>query len=167
MNDPLYQKLRETGWRRKLTASEEAELRAWLEAHPEAKAGWKTEAGLNDILGRLPDAPVSSNFTARVLSRLDGMEREIAAGSRRRESKWNWLWHPLLPKAALAAMAFCIGVFTYREVATVRQAELAQSVATVSEVVSLPGPEILQDFEVIRQLNTAPRPDDELLALLK
>ena len=59
-NDPLYHRLRELSWRRKLTDSEEAELRAWLAAHPEAQAGWEVEAELNQALGRLPDAPVSS-----------------------------------------------------------------------------------------------------------
>ena len=36
--DPVYQRLRETGWRRPLTAAEQAELRAWLAAHPEQQA---------------------------------------------------------------------------------------------------------------------------------
>src|ERR1035437_9606030 len=35
-NDPIYNHLRELGWRRKLTGAEEAQLRAWLAARPEA-----------------------------------------------------------------------------------------------------------------------------------
>jgi hypothetical protein len=163
MNDPRYQDLRETSWRRKLTAGEEAELRIWLVAHPEAKADWEAEAGLNEALGRLPATPVSSNFTARVLL---AVEREMAAGSRRRASSWNWLWRPFLPRAAMATMAFCLGLL----LTGAKQKELArkaQSVAAVSEVASLPSPEILRDFEAIRRLNSTPPPDEELLALLK
>ncbi len=79
-NDPTYNRLRELSWRRKLTGAEEAELRAWLAAHPDAQADWEAEAGLNAALGRLPDAPVPSNFTARVLQ---AVEREAAAELRR------------------------------------------------------------------------------------
>ena len=37
-NDHLYQSLREASWRGKLTAAQEAQLRNWLVAHPEAQA---------------------------------------------------------------------------------------------------------------------------------
>ncbi len=67
MNDPLFNKLREASWRRPLTASEEAELRAWLAAHPEARAEWESDTALNDLLSRVPNAPVPTNFTTRVL----------------------------------------------------------------------------------------------------
>jgi anti-sigma factor RsiW len=164
MNESRYQELRETGWRRKLTATEEAELRAWLATHPELKADWEAEAGLSGALRSLPESPVSSNFTARVLQ---AVEREIAARQRRRKSSWRWLWHPLLTKTAVAVTAFCLGLFMYQELAGARRTQLVQSVATLSEVASLPGPEILQDFEVIRQLNSTPPPDNELLALLQ
>src|SRR2546427_12592788 len=104
-NDPLYNSLRERSWRRKLSLAEETELRAWLEAHPESQGDWEAELGLTQGLGRLPDAPVPSNFTARVL---EAVERETAAGeSRARGSKWRaWLgrvrW---LPRAGFAVIA--------------------------------------------------------------
>src|SRR5947207_1198597 len=75
-NDPRYHHLRELSWRRQLTGAEEAELRAWLAAQPEAQAGWEAEAELNEALGRLADAPVSTNFTTRVLQ---AVELEAAA----------------------------------------------------------------------------------------
>ena len=40
-SDPIYDQLRELSWRRKLTGAEEARLRAWLAAHPEAQADWE------------------------------------------------------------------------------------------------------------------------------
>jgi hypothetical protein len=45
--------------------------------------------------------------------------------------------------------------------------EYAQSIATVSDVSSLPSPEILQNFEAIRRLAPAPAPDEQLLTLLQ
>src|SRR5262245_543785 len=106
MNDPL--KLQEAGWRRKLTPAEEAELQAWLAKHPEAQADWKAEVGLNEGLRGLPDAPMPSNFTARVLQ---AVEREEAAAGRPAltwKSTWNWL----LPKAAFVAAVFGVALFT-------------------------------------------------------
>src|SRR5215475_10049493 len=65
--DPFEKALRELNWRRKLTAAEEAQLQAWLSEHPELLADWETEFALSEALGRMPDAPLPSNFTARVL----------------------------------------------------------------------------------------------------
>jgi anti-sigma factor RsiW len=163
MNDPRYQKLCETSWRRKLSAAEEAELRAWLAAHPEAEGDWAIEAGLNEALNRLPETPVSSNFTARVLQ---AVERELTAKPRRAESKWSWLWRPFLPRVALASMAFCVGLAVHHGMAVANRTRLAESVVAVSNVASLPSPEALQNFEVIRRLTPTPPPDPELLAVL-
>ncbi len=164
MSDSLYDKLRETGWRRKLTPSEEAQLRAWLADHPEARADWQVETMLSESLGRLPDAPVPTNFTARVLQ---AVQRESSA-VRRRGWTWRWSWRSLLPKAAVAALVCGAAIFgILSSVASTKRTKLAQSVAAVSEVSSLPAPDILEDFDAIRQLNAAPRPDNELLALMQ
>ena len=97
-NDPIYNHLRELSWRRKLTGAEEAQLRVWLAAHPGAQADWDTEAGLNSALGRLPDVPVPSNFTARVLQEV---QSGAAAELRLDERKWQFWrrrrWLPPLP----------------------------------------------------------------------
>src|SRR5262249_40432154 len=108
MNEPRYHQLLEAAWRRRLTATEEAELRAWLAAHPELRADWETETALNEHLVQLPDAPVSTNFTARVLQ---AVERE-SAGVQRPASRWPWILHSLLPKAAFAALFLLVGGFT-------------------------------------------------------
>ena len=164
-NDPIYNQLREQGWRRKLTDAEEAELRAWLAAHPEAQADWDAEAGLNPALGRLPDVPVPSNFTARVLQ---AVEREAAAELRRGERKWQF-WRRLrwLPRVAFAALVLGAGLVSYRQFQAARFAEYAHSVAAVSDVSSLPSPEILKDFDAIRASNPTPLPDEQLLAVLQ
>jgi hypothetical protein len=165
-NDPTYNRLRELSWRRKLTAVEAAELRAWLAAHPKAQTDWETEAGLNEALGRLPDAPVPSNFTARVLQ---GVERDRAAQLRGRRRKWQvWLRWRWLPKAAVAAVILGAGLVSYQQVANVaRRAEYARSVAVVSEVASLPGLETLKDYDAILVSNPIPSADEELLVALQ
>ena len=165
-NNPLYHQLRELSWRRKLTAAEAAELQAWLAAHPEALADWEANVGLNEALGELADAPVASNFTARVLQ---AVERDAAAELGRQGRKWQvwrrWRW---LPRAAFAAVVLSAGLVSYQQVAkAARRVEYARSVAVVSEVSSLPGPDVLKDFDAIRVLNPTPPADEELLAALK
>ena len=63
--------LRESLWRRKLSPAE----RAGLRPQPELEV----EARLTDVLRKIPDSPVPSNFTARLL---DAVERtELSAAS--------------------------------------------------------------------------------------
>lgn len=162
MNDPVYNQLREQGWRRKLTAAQEVELRAWLAAHPEARADWEAEAGLNAVLDRLPDAPVPTNFTSRVLQ---AVRRETAAKSP--GCGWNrkW-WRSLLPRAAFAAVVLGAGLLAYHQHQEAKAMEVAQDVAAVWSTASLPSPEIMKDFDSISQLNPAPPADEQLLALM-
>lgn len=162
-DNPLSNPFRELSWRRRLSPDETAELRAWLAAHPEASDDWQAEAGLTEALGRLPDAPLASNFTARVLQ---AVEHEARVRPQRALPGWQrptwWLkWMPRTAFAAVALTASLIGVQTVRDHR--RAEEYRQSVAAVSEVASLPSPEILQDFEAIRHLNETPGPDEELL----
>ena len=163
MNDPICHRLRELMWRRKLTAAEEAELRAWLETHPAARKDWEAEAGLAAALERLPDAAVPNNFTARVLQ---AVEREAAAARRR---TGGGLWRRLgwLPRAAVAAGGLGGGVIACHQMQSVERKKLAESVIAVADIPSLPSPDILQDFDAIRASYPAAAPDEQLLALLK
>ena len=164
MNGP-FNNLRETSWQRKLTPAEEVELRNWLAAHPEVREDWETDAALSRALARLPEARVSSNFTARVLQ---AVELENAAAARAAaESKRKRFWWSFLPKTALASVFVVMGVMAVREARLEKSRRLAKSVAAVSQVASLPGPDVLKDFDAIQQLNRSPAPDTELLALLQ
>src|SRR5262249_11017587 len=168
-NDPLYHHLLEQSWRGKLTPAEEQQLRSWLAAHPEGKVDWETEAALNELLGRLPAAPMPSNFTARVLK---AAELEARAGERQIASGRIWTWRSRwLPRMAFASVLMAAGVISYHQGVIFRRANLAksaaESVAVVSHVSSLPSPEVLTNFDAIYALNGTPPADEELLALLK
>ncbi len=167
INDPLYQRWREAGWRRKLTPAEEAELRTWLAAHPEAKADWEKEGELNEVLRRLPDPAVPSNFTARVMQ---AVELETAAQTRasgHRGLLWPWRRLRWLPRAAILVLVLAGGMFSCYEAQSARRQELARSVAVVASVTSLPDPQALEDFDAIYALRPAPAADEELLVLLQ
>ena len=169
--DPGYIRLREASWRRQLTASEQAELRAWLKQHPEAQEEWGAEAGLSDALGELPDVPVASNFTARVLQAVEREESAVGRWKAPTTSRWEGWWH-WVPRAALGTLLLGAGLFAFHQLSefqarAARSREVALSVAAVAEVKVLPGPDILKDYEAIRVLDQTPAADEELLALLQ
>lgn len=168
MNEHDYQQLRELGWRRKLTPNEEAAVQDYLTAHPEAQDDWLAEAELNQLLEELPEAPVSSNFTTRVIQ-----AARLEAAARERQRRWNMpLWMRIsnwLPKAAVAGLAVgLILSFGYHQHQVNTRVTLARNVAQLSGAVSASDPELMQDFEPIRQLsNSQPKADVELIALMK
>ena len=161
-DNELHSKLRESSWRRKLTETEQAELRAYLAANPDARADWEMESALNAALTRLPDAPVPSNFTARVLQ---AVEREEA---RPHGWSWRWNWHTLVPRVAFAAVVITFTglAFHHHEIYSQRAA-LARSVAFVTRGQPVPSPEALENFDAIRRMSQPQHADDELLALMQ
>jgi len=168
MTDDLkYNYWRELSWRRQLSPSEEAELRVWLEAHAAAQADWVTEAELNQALIGLPDVPMPSNFTRRVLR---AVEADGAPENHRRRRPW-FVWQQRkrwLPKMAFATVVLGAGLIFYDKGSSAAQrARLVASVVAVSDVTSLPSPTILKDFDAIRALDPSPSVDLELLHLLK
>jgi hypothetical protein len=114
---------------------------------------------LRELLSRLPDATVSSNFTARVMQ---AVEREELQAARTRG--WRWNWHALLPRAAVTTMMVAAAGFTfYQHEISSQRAALAQSVALMAQA---PSVDALQNFDAIQRMSQ-PRADDELLALLQ
>ena|SRR5690348_868286 len=165
-NDPLFNRWREIGWRRKLTAQEEAQLTEWLNAHPDAQAEWESESALNELLTAMPNVPVASNFTARVVA---AAGREARAEDRAEETgriPLSW-WRRWAPKAALAVTVIAAGLLSYSHVQSAKRAEWAQSVATVSQVTAIPSPEVLNDFDAIAALSSNPTADEELLQVMQ
>lgn len=162
--DPVYQRLRETGWRRPLTQLEQAELREWLATHPEAAMDADAEAALSSALAKVPGAPVPSNFTSRVLL---AIERETAAAGRavtKTSAPW---WRVLMPRIAVATVAVGVGVgiVVYQHNQAINREELAAAAGYLAVVASdtpLPDLAVLEDFEAIRRMSQA---DEGLLAL--
>ena len=167
-DDPISRKLREISWRRELTPSEQAELDAWLQAHPESREDWEAEMALSGSFGRLPQVPVSSNFTSRVLQ---AVEREALAEKPGRTAP-GW-WQILAARTrwvtggAFAAVLLTTGLMVHHQHVAVRQQELVKTLEIVGRVPALPNTEVLTNFEAIRLLSQGPQPDDQLLALLQ
>lgn len=164
-DDPLQNPIRELTWRRKLTPSEEARLSQWLATHPEAQAEQESDMALNEALDLLPDAPMPSNFTARVLRAATAEP----APNRPRATVWATLFQSLnwLPRMALVALTLGLALISYEHFREAHRVRMARDAAVASEVIALPGPKGLEDFEVIRAINRAPAADEELLKLLQ
>lgn len=165
-NDPLYHRLLESHWRGTLSEAEQAELQEWLAAHPEAQAAWEEDLSLNEGLARLPDVPLSSNFTARVLQAVD-LEK-AAEGRSRAGRRFGWrLRLAWFVRAGSAALVLVTGWVAFHHSQVVERRNLAGSLAVVANVSSMPSPRILEDFDAIRVLGATPPPDEELLTLLQ
>src|SRR5215469_8076899 len=80
------------------------------------------------LLTRLPDVPVASNFTARVMQaiELDTM----------RQSRWRlfgWHWRVIIPRTAVATVIVGLASFTvYQHEINVQRVSLAKSAALVA-----------------------------------
>lgn len=156
MNEAEFQKLKEASWRRKLTAEEQAAL----DNHLEERFSWEEEAALNQLIGKLPDAPVSTNFTARVLQ---AVERESATVPRARERGLvHWFRMNWLPRIAIPAFLIFGGIISVQQY---KRTQIANDVAVVSSAATVP-PQWLEDFDAISRLSQPPV-DHELLAALE
>jgi len=162
--DPAYQKLREISWRRPLTEAEQAELRVWLVANPAAQVEIEADEVLNLALARLPDAPMPSNFTARVLQAIEREAVAMKPSATANSSRW---WRVLLPRIAGVALVVVVGsALAYRfQIAKQNQA-LVTTAQEVAAVKPLADPLVMADFDVIARLSpTLGVADENLLAL--
>jgi hypothetical protein len=145
----------ESLWRRKLSAAERAALRASPELELEAR--------LTNALAKISDAPVPSNFTARVLAAIE-LEEAQAARSR----GWTLNWHRWLPRVAVAAVVLVFaGVSVQRYEADSQRNEIAHSVALVAGSKSLPSVDALENLDAIQRMSQPARADGDLLAALQ
>lgn len=149
---------------RRLSPEEEARLRLPLASRPRELHRLDEELQLNRVIDALPCPKVSSNFLARVEARIADEER---ASDRSSPTGWNWLrrLHLLRPFATVAVAILALA--GWWQFQTHRRANLATSLAVVSQAAGMPGVESLQDFDAVQLLRTTALPGDvELLAAL-
>jgi hypothetical protein len=165
MNELEYMKLREEAWRRPLTADEKRQLQSYLLVHADAHADWEEEAALTQLLARVPDARLSSNFTARVIQAIEleqlHAQRKGILGFRRLRS---WL-----PRLAITGLVVGLGTFGYqgyrhREL----QQQRTQYLDTLAVAAATLPPKVWDDFDAIVSLGPpiSSAKDDVLWAAL-
>lgn len=150
-NNPSEPK--ESLWRRKPTAEECAALRA----QPELQA----EARLTAALVKISDAPMPSNFTARVWAAID-LEEKSAARSRP-----GWTWRSLFPRLAVAtAVLVFIGFSLQRYEINSQRTALAKTLVQVASA-QPPGVDALENLDAIQGMSQSGHADGQLLAALQ
>ena len=139
----------ESLWRGKLSA----EARAALRAQPELAA----ELRLTAALAKIPDAPVPSNFTARVLAAIELEEKQAA------RSRQGWNWRSLFPRIAVAtAVLVFIGMGVQRYETNSHRVALAQTLVQVASAQS-PGVDALENLDAIQGMSQSAHADNDLL----
>lgn len=163
MNEAEYQELLEASWRRELTPAEAARLQAGLARRPELRAGWEEESALSRLLDRLPEPPVSSNFTVAVLR-----EAERQAAPAATKPFLADLWGRLFPRPAVGvawvAVMLCLGWLAVEQAQTSSLRRRNSELADFFKAVAPSDPALLQDFDAIRRLPQVE--DEELFAVL-
>lgn len=162
MKQPEFENLLQTARERDLTDAELAKLERWLAANPDEQAEWEA---LDRLLVALPDAPVASNFTARVL---DEVRRAEVPGPALGQAWWRKLLAPQfspiqIASAAALAMVVVVG---YQSYLNRNRAEMAASLHTVATIAEM-AHGLLSDFEAIEAIDQADPIDEELWAALK
>ena len=160
MNQSEFDNLLQTAHERDLTDGELARLERWLAANPADQAEWEA---LDHLLATLPDTPVATNFTARVL---DEVRRAETAHPAPGQAWWQRLLAPQFRPvqiAAAATLAMVIGGVGYQSHLNQSRAEMAAAVASIAEF----PPGFLADFEAIGAVAQADAIDEELWAALK
>jgi hypothetical protein len=149
---------RDSLWRTKLSGTERAALRDQPELELEAR--------LTDALAQLPDAPVPSNFIARVM---ETTERENARSARAVQLRfWRWNWHALMPRVAVVTTVLVLGGFEVQHYETAQQrTELAKSLSLVASTQAVPSVDALENLEVIQRMSQPTHADTELIAALQ
>jgi hypothetical protein len=118
---------------------------------------------LRELLSRLPDAPVASNFTARVLAAIDREEAQAAQLRR-----WTLNWRRLWPRVALgAAILIVAGIGLQRHETDSRRMALAKNMAMLAVAQPPPSVDVLVNLDAIQRMSRAARADGELLAVLQ
>ncbi len=164
MKGPEPHKLRDAQWRRELTPDEERAVAASLAEDPAAATDWVSEARLARAIRRLPDVPVASNFTRRVMSEVTREPGRTATAL----TGWRaWLTTRWIAAGAMAALTVVVlsagwGIHTRQQ-----RADFSRQVATLRAMTGL-SPAVLQDFEAIRCYSeSSPPVDFVLLAALQ
>jgi anti-sigma factor RsiW len=138
--------------RKNLSAAEKVRWEECLREDPGLRENFAEESALQNALESLPDAPLSSNFTARVLG--------AALREAREQAPWwklKWTWIRLAPGVAVALL-LAAGLVGYRN-HVVKNAEMVAKVRSFSEVAAAmaasetPPEEVFQNFEAIQRLS--------------
>ena len=153
MNKPSDNEINELitrALRGELSPSEQRELDRRLESDAALRDAFEQERALDHILERLPNVPVSTNFTSLVMQSVRAEQRE------RPSVKNPWFRFRIARLATGLAVVTIAGVLTIQQYRKAQQEEMVQTVASfggVASAISQPDspPLVFRDFETIQR----------------
>lgn len=146
MNPPELEQLIDLARRRVLSADEQARLNTLLEAKPAAWPERDEELALTRLLSRLPDAPLASNFTSRVMQAI-----ELDEALRPRKSWPRWF-----SRLAWVTAVIALSGISWTQYQSWQREQTARSVKVIAEVAAVPSVEILRDFDAVQSFARVP-----------
>ncbi len=160
MTNPNRKQAMETIWRRELTTEERARLEKQLTGDEGGLRFIEEEEALSRLLKSLPDAPLSTNFTARVMMAVRSERARTASVFRVPGGEVLWrlcgsLRHSWVAQSTAAGLALAISLSTYYGLKSYRSHQLAQTLAAVTKEGGMPEIEVLKDFDAIRHFGSA------------
>ncbi|MGV3773488.1 MAG: hypothetical protein ACO1QB_11340 [Verrucomicrobiales bacterium] len=162
-----HDELMEKALKGRLSSSEKAAWENLLRTDPTLASKAAEEASLNHLLEKLPDVPLSSNFTALTVQAALRENRSPRAKATTARTPWWRSWARVGLSGAMACLA---GVFLFYQQQVGSQKELAESIRSVSEMANLPAEtgdgeqvaavEVWQNFDAIYRLGHMPRQEE-------
>jgi len=162
MDNPELRKIRESAWRKTPGSQDDPRLERLLSNQPEAREDLAIERRLTECLRLLPDAPASTNFTARAIQ-----QALRAPAPHRGWRAWRLLLPRWAPRLAAGALMLCLTLVSVQQYRTIQQAKAARQLADLGQLAALPEGEWLDNFATIDRMGHVDVADDELLASLR
>ncbi len=123
----------------------------------------EVEARLTESLAKMPNVPVATNFTARIM---DAVDREEAMSTASRFFRRDW--RMLLPRVmATAIVLIFTGIFWERYELSSQRVILVKNVAQVASSKPIPSVDALSNFDAIQRMSQPVTADTEVLALMQ
>lgn len=166
MKDAERDELAARALRANMSQDDRARFERLLAADPAFRASWQAELALERALDALPDAPVSSNFTSRVVQL--ALREKHAEQPRPRLSIFQLLSRLAIGTSVVALVT--IGALQQRQ--SVQRKEVAETVNAFHDTAaamageSMPSTEVLANFDTIKQLPAQQEAELDLELLL-
>jgi hypothetical protein len=140
-------------------------MRRFLAEKPGANEEWDREEALNRLLEQMPAAPVSSNFTARVVACARAGER--ASARREEEAAVPWIFRSFWARCVAGTAMVCAGFLSFQGYQAAHRTNEAREIAAASQLAALPPMDWWNDFDTIQRLDKVNVADDDLLSVLE
>lgn len=154
MKNRSYQDWVDLHWQRALTLEETGQWEAFLRENPKHREEWEWDRQLFDGVHQLADAPLSNNFTSRVLRSVEHLQpHSMIQETEEQTNETGWLskWWSLPGVRMVGTCAILVaGIWLWQWDPTAPS--MVESITTVTQAETIPTVEELENFDAISGL---------------